>query len=221
VRRAAGSGLGGDNALGTMFPKRSARFVTLLGRKAFGEQATQTLSVASKTPERAQGSKVELQSELDNSRIVACEDDAAEIAAIEHLSRRGIYTATRGEESIQVADRIGKVRMIEQVKEVGAKFEVLRFSDGKEFCHRKVHVHLPGSTQTVPAGVANIRTSRAGRSSSARTWNGLARLYDGPSKDGRIKEIACRHALGGTSASHAGYEARTSQWVRSLVQSIE
>jgi len=125
VRRAAGSGLGGDNALGTMFPKRSARFVTLLGRKAFGEQATQTLSVASKTPERAQGSKVELQSELDNSRIVAGGDDASEVAAIEDSSRCGVDVAAGCNKGVHVADGVGEIRMIEQVEEVNAKFEVL------------------------------------------------------------------------------------------------
>jgi len=70
-------------------------------------------------------SKVKLQSELDNSRIVACGDDAAEIARTEHLSRRRIDAATRGNESIQVADGISEIRMIEQVEEVSPKFEVL------------------------------------------------------------------------------------------------
>ena len=70
-------------------------------------------------------SKVELQSELDNSRIVACGDNAAEIAGIEHLSRRRIDAATGGNESIQVADGISEIRMIEQVEEVSPKFEVL------------------------------------------------------------------------------------------------
>ncbi len=81
------------------------------------------LWVASRTPVRAQDSKVELQSELDNSRIVACGDDAAEIASIEHLSRGGIDTATGGKESIQVADGIGEIRMIEQVEDFSTKFE--------------------------------------------------------------------------------------------------
>ncbi len=72
-------------------------------------------------------SKVELQSELDNSRIVARGDDAAEIAGIEHLSSCEVDTATGGKESVQVADRIGEIRMIEQVEELTAKFEIARF----------------------------------------------------------------------------------------------
>jgi hypothetical protein len=48
----------------------------------------------SMTIQESISSKVELQSELDNSRIVAGGDDAAEIAANEHLSRRRIDAAT-------------------------------------------------------------------------------------------------------------------------------
>jgi hypothetical protein len=77
----------------------------------------------SRGPRRAQDSKVELQSELDKSRIVACGDDAAEIAGIEHLFPCEVDTATRGKESIHVADGIGEIRMIEQVEELSAKFE--------------------------------------------------------------------------------------------------
>ena len=75
---------------------------------------------ASRTPVRAQDSKVELQSELDNSGIVARGDDAAEIAGIQHLSRRGVDTATG-----EVADGIGEIRMIEQIEKLSAKFEGL------------------------------------------------------------------------------------------------
>ena len=72
---------------------------------------------------RAQDSKAELQSELDNSGIVARRDDAAEIAGIENVSRRGVDTATGRNQSIQVADGIGEIRMIEQVEKLTAKFE--------------------------------------------------------------------------------------------------
>ena len=117
----------GVNALGTTFPKRSARIATLLGWKVFDQPVTQSLSVASRTPVRAPCSKVELQSELDNSRIVACGDDAAEIAGIQHLARCGIDTATRAEKGVQVANRISEIRMIELVEKLSAKFEGPRF----------------------------------------------------------------------------------------------
>src|SRR5690242_2489462 len=74
-------------------------------------------------PCRPRDSKGELKSKLDNSRIAAGRDDAAEIAANEHLSRRRIDAAIRCDESIQVADGIGKIWMIEQVEELRAKFE--------------------------------------------------------------------------------------------------
>jgi hypothetical protein len=70
-------------------------------------------NLSSRGPCGAQNLKVEIQSELDNPGIVAGRDDAPEIASIEHLSRCWVDAATGGNESIQVADGIGEIRMIE------------------------------------------------------------------------------------------------------------
>ena len=61
--------------------------------------------------------EIELQRELENSRIVACRDDASEVAGIEDLPGHGINFAARGKQSVEVADRVGEVRMIEQIVE--------------------------------------------------------------------------------------------------------
>ena len=166
-------------------------------------------------------SKVELHRELDNSGIVACRDDSSEIAATEDLTRCGIDAATRGNQSVQVADGIGEIWMIEEVENISAKFEDLRFRHGEQLGERKVQINLPWPPQTVSADIADICTDGAGHCCSARTRNGLPRLHDRPSEDGWIEKITVGHVLSCVLASHPGYKAGTSQWVRALVQSVE
>ena len=82
-------------------------------------------TISAKMQVRARNSKIKLQSELDNSRIAARRDDATKIARIQDLPCCWIDTASGGEESIQVADGIGEIRMIEQIEKLSAKFEGL------------------------------------------------------------------------------------------------
>src|SRR5215469_16483933 len=111
--------------------------------------------------------------------------------------------------------------MIEQVEEVSSKFEVLRFRNGKEFCERKVQINLPRAVQAISTNVTYIRTGCAGRRRFTGTWNGLACLHKRSSKNCWVEEIACRHGLSCIFASHSRYEARSRQWVYSLIQSVE
>src|SRR2546428_12150314 len=68
--------------------------------------------------------KIELQRELEDPGVVACRDDASKVARIEDTPRCWVNAAARGEESIQITDRIRKVRVIEQIEELSAKFEI-------------------------------------------------------------------------------------------------
>src|SRR5215472_11679104 len=111
--------------------------------------------------------------------------------------------------------------MIEQVEEVRAKFEILPFRDGEAFCERKIQIDLPRSPQTVSTYIADICADRAGRRRPAGTWNGLACLHKRSRKNCWVEEIAGRHGLSCIFASHSRYQARSSQWVCSLVQSVE
>ena len=74
---------------------------------------------------RAQDSKVELQSELDNSRIAARRDDATKVARIQDLPCCRVDMASGSCEGVQVADGIGEIGMIEHVEKLSAKFEGL------------------------------------------------------------------------------------------------
>src|SRR6266481_1791413 len=107
-------------------------------------------------PEHTSHSKVELQTKLNNPWIVARGDDAAEVASIEDLPGRGVNAAARGNESIQVADRIGEVRVIEQIEEFSAKFEIARFGQREKLTECKIHIHLPRPAQTVPSDISDV-----------------------------------------------------------------
>ena len=66
----------------------------------FCSEVVQKFFLAARGLCRGHASKVELQSELDNSRIVARRDDATEVAGSEHLSCRRVYMATGGNKSV-------------------------------------------------------------------------------------------------------------------------
>ena len=75
---------------------------------------------------RPRGSKIELQAELDNSRIVAGRDDAAKIARSEDPSCSWIDATAGCKESVQITDGICEVYVIEQVEKVSAKLKTPR-----------------------------------------------------------------------------------------------
>src|SRR5713101_1502722 len=103
---------------------------------------------------KANGLEGELQGELQDPRVVACRDDASKVAGIEDLPRCGINAPAGGKQSVEVADRIGEVRVIEQIEEFSAKFEIPRFGQRKELCNGKIHIHLSRPAQTVSADVS-------------------------------------------------------------------
>ena len=69
-------------------------------------------------------SEIELQSKLNQPRIVAGRVDAAEIPRIDDSAIR-INAAAGCRQRVEVADRVGKVDVIEEIEELGAEFDVL------------------------------------------------------------------------------------------------
>ena len=67
-------------------------------------------------------SEIELHRELNDARVIARRDDASEIAWADDLSGRTEVCCWYG---VEVADRIGKVYLIEEIEELGAEFDVL------------------------------------------------------------------------------------------------
>src|SRR6266446_9928412 len=99
-------------------------------------------------PEHTSHLKVELQTKLNNPWIVARGDDASKVARIEDTPRCWVNAAARGNEGIQVADRIREIRVIEQIEELNTKFEIARFGQRKELFERKIQIHLSRAAQT-------------------------------------------------------------------------
>ena len=67
-------------------------------------------------------SEIELHRELNDARVIARRDDASEIAWADDLSGRTEVCCWYG---VEVADRVGKVYLIEEIEELGAEFDVL------------------------------------------------------------------------------------------------
>src|SRR6266852_4535914 len=170
---------------------------------------------------KANGLEGELQGELQDPRVVACRDDASKVAGIEYLPRCGINAPAGGKQSVEVADRIGEVRVIEQIEEFSAKFEIARFGQRKELTERKIHIYLSRTAQTVPADVSNICAQCAGCRHATGTGNWLAALHGWPGKDRRVEESTCGYVLICVAATHSGHEAGTSERACSVRQSIE
>src|SRR6266849_2616501 len=150
---------------------------------------------------KANGLEGELQGELQDPRVVACRDDASKVAGIEYLPRCGINAPAGGKQSVEVADRIGEVRVIEQIEELSAKFEIARFGQRKELSQRKIQIHLPRTAQTVPADISDICAHCAGCRRATRTGNRLSALHGWPGKRRRVEETTCGHVLTCVAAS--------------------
>src|SRR5205823_9116042 len=71
--------------------------------------------------------EVELQHELNEPGVVARRNDSPEITWTENLASIRVELSPGGDCGVQVADRIGKVHLIEQVEEFRAKFDISRF----------------------------------------------------------------------------------------------
>ena len=67
-------------------------------------------------------SEIELHRELNDARVIARRDNASEIAWADDLSGRTEVCCWYG---VEVADRVGKVYLIEEIEELGAEFDVL------------------------------------------------------------------------------------------------
>src|SRR5436853_7283831 len=92
---------------------------------------------------------VELECELDDSRIVARRDDATERAGIDDLAGHRVNAAARRQNRVEVADGICEIHLIQQVEELCAELEVLRLGELESFDDRKINVRLLWPAQHV------------------------------------------------------------------------
>src|SRR5437764_14928160 len=70
-------------------------------------------------------SEIELHRELNDARVIARRDDASEIAGVDYQTGVRINAAARRRDGVEVADRVGKVHVIEEIEELGAELDVL------------------------------------------------------------------------------------------------
>ncbi len=156
-------------------------------------------------------SEVELQRELEDARVVARGDYATEVARIEDPPGHGVNFAAGGKQSVEVADRIGKIRVIEQIEEFSAKFEIARFGQRKEFCNGKIQIHLSRAAQTVAAYVPDIRPCDRSCRCPTGAWNRLTSGNERSRKDSRIEKVSKGNVAKRVLAAHSGDEARPRQ----------
>ena len=96
--------------------------------------------------------KIELQRELDQTRIVACRRNASEIARVDNVS--GVSTNNCG---VEITVRITQVHLIEKIKKLGAELDALGFAKFEAPDHGEVQVHLLGSTKDITDNITYVR----------------------------------------------------------------
>ena len=94
---------------------------------------------------------------------------------------------------VEVADRVRKVDVIEEVEELGAQLDVLRFTDREAFDDGEVHVSLSRPAQDVASDVADVCAERVCDSSAIRAWDHLAGLYHWTDERERVEEVSRRN----------------------------
>src|SRR4030095_1929785 len=121
-----------------------------------------------------------------------------------------VEAPARGQDRVQVADRVGKVDLVEEVEEFGAEFEVLRLADAESFDDRKVGILLPGPAQDVTTNGADVRSDCAGESRAARTGDRLIGLHNRTSEGEWVEEGSAGRGAGRGLARRA----RSEVWPR-------
>src|SRR3979409_792658 len=102
---------------------------------------------------------------------------------------RSVCVEARSRNSIQVADWISVVDRVEEIKELGAQFDVLRFSDAKALDDREINVGLAWTAQQVARDVAKVGSNCSGGCGTIRTRNSRTRSDDRPRKGERIEVV--------------------------------
>ena len=104
-----------------------------------------------------------LASELDPQRklgepgIGAGRYDPSEIAGLKYATRVGIDDAAGRIHSIQVADRVGEIGMVEQIEEFGAELHPPRFPQVKALHGCTEHRRFKRGTATMAAPFRGFR----------------------------------------------------------------
>ena len=76
-------------------------------------------------------SEGELESKLNQSRVIARGIDTAEISGIPHNLPRGLIQSSGGSDCVEIDNWIFKVDMIEQIEKLHSELESLSFTERK------------------------------------------------------------------------------------------
>ena len=76
-------------------------------------------------------SEGELESKLNQSRVIARGIDAAEISGVPHNLPGGLIQSAGGSDRVEIANWICKVDMIEQIEKLHSELESLSFTERK------------------------------------------------------------------------------------------
>src|SRR5947209_6613920 len=104
--------------------------------------------------------KIQFQGELNESRVITRRDDPPEIACTAGNDLAGVLINAGRRNGVEVADRICKIDVIEEVEELGAELDVLCFVNREAFNDGEVHVTLPWPAQGVAPDIADVGAGR-------------------------------------------------------------
>ena len=105
-------------------------------------------------------SEIYLYSELNQAGIGTRGDYATKVArAADNSAIAGIDRSRC--DGAEIADRIGKVYVIEKVEELGAQLNVLRLINCETLDDREVHVSLPRPAQNISADIPEVGSGSA------------------------------------------------------------
>jgi len=135
--------------------------------------------------------KTESYGQLNNSRVVACRDDASEVSRItSDLPRNSIDRSNRHRR--HVADRRVEVNSIRKIKCFSANLNRLRLANAKAFSDSDVDVELCRATQYVSTDIPEICSGCASCGSAVRARDHAALYDDRPHKRTRIEKVTVR-----------------------------
>ncbi len=95
---------------------------------------------------------------MNDARVVAGRNDAAEIDCIAGNDLTGFWVEACCGDGVEVADRVGKVNMIEQIEKLGAEFNVFDSLNGKRLMTAKSTLICFGPRKTLRPTLPRLLT---------------------------------------------------------------
>ena len=87
-------------------------------------------------------SEIQLDRELNQSRIIARGNNPAKVTGTNDSSRVGIDASSGRRNHVEITDRILEICVIEKIKKLRTKFKVLSFLYMEALDYREIHVGL-------------------------------------------------------------------------------